>query len=104
MAAETGDRATQHRLDVLALADFAGNTAGNALVGGTPHELKSLAHSLIGRDVQIGRLLKLHRQRLLQRAVEYGIAGGVHKFGEQNGIFFGELLSAVRPRVQAASD
>jgi hypothetical protein len=48
------------------------------------HELQRLTDGLVGNNIQIGRLLQLHRQRLLQRAIKYRVARGIHKVGEQN--------------------
>ena len=45
-------------------------TFPDSLVRRTSHELQRFADGLIGHDVQIRRLLELHCQRLLQRAIE----------------------------------
>ena len=84
LAAEIGDRASQHGFDAVALADFASHVAGDALVGRAPHELQRLPHLLVGEDVQVRRLLQIDRQRLLERAVENRIGRGVHEIRDQN--------------------
>ena len=47
-----------------------------------------------GNRLQVGRLLQLDGQGLLQRSVEHGVAGGVDEVGENYGVFFGEGAGA----------
>ena len=89
---------------MLALADFAGHRAGDTLIGRASHELKCLADGLIGHDVEIGRLLELDGQCLLERAVEDGVDGGVDEVGDEYGIFLSQLLGASGAQVQTADD
>ena len=68
------------------LADFAPDVAGDALIGRASHELQGLPHLLFGKDIQVRRLLQIHRQRFLERAVENRVSRGIHKIGDQNRI------------------
>ena len=65
---------------------------GDALVRLSSHELQGLADARLGQHIQIRRLFQLHGQGLIQSSVENRVAGGVHKIGEQDGIFFGECV------------
>jgi hypothetical protein len=50
-------------------------------------------------------LFELDGQRLLQRVVKDGVAGGVGEVGEDDGVFFGELGGlACAPEVEAGSE
>jgi hypothetical protein len=104
LASERRNRTAQHRLDVLALANFARHAARDPLVGCAPHELQCFADGLIGDDIQIRRLLELHCKRLLQSPVEHWVARGVDKIREQNGISRGQLLPRTRSPVKPTSN
>jgi len=70
MIAQAGDAPRQQGFNALTLADFAGDVIGSALVGGASHETQGLANFGFGDQVQIGGLLQLHGERLLQCTVE----------------------------------
>ena len=89
LAAQIGDRTVQHGLDADPLADFASHVAGDALIRRPSHELQSLPHFLLGEDIQIRRLLQIHRQRFLERAVKNRVRRGIHKIGDQDGVSLG---------------
>jgi hypothetical protein len=42
---------------------------------------------LLGNQGEKGRLLKLHRETLLQRVVKYAVTGLVDEIGEDDGVF-----------------
>jgi len=56
----------------------------------------------LGEQVQIGRLLELRGQRLLQRAVEDAVAGGVDEVGKQDGVFFSESGGLTGAEIECA--
>ena len=65
---------------------------------------RACADAGFGKQVQVGRLLELDGQRLLQGSVENGIAGGVDEVGEDDGVFFGERVGAAGAKEQASAD
>src|SRR5208337_3965352 len=89
---------------MLALADLTGCAARDPFVGGASHKLQRRADRLIGHDVQIGRLLELYGERLLQRAIENWIPRGVDEIRQQDGILLCKLLSGARPPVESAGN
>ena len=91
MIAQAGDGAGQHGFDALALADFAGDLVGQAFIRRLAHEVQGLADFRLRHDVQVWRLLELHRQSLLQSAVENRVAGGVDEVGQQHAVFLTQL-------------
>ena len=104
MAAETGNRTRQHGLDTFAQADLAGHSAGYPLLGGAPHEAQGFMNPRFRENVQIGRLLQLHRQSLFQRPVENSVAGGVHKISEQYAVFLRQRRGWMRTPVETTRD
>ena len=91
MAAETGDGAGEHGLDAFAQTDFTGHSAGYSLIGGAPHEAQGFMNPRFRENIQVGRLLQFHCQRLFQRPVENSVAGGVDEVSEQDTVFLGQL-------------
>jgi len=55
-----------------------------------------------GTRFQVWRLLKLDCQRLLQSAVENGVAGGVDEVSDEDAVFLGQLGRRPRMKKQAA--
>jgi hypothetical protein len=96
VAAEGGDGACEHGLDAFAETDLASHVACNALVGGTSHELERFLNSRFGNQIQVGRLLELDGEGLLQSAIEDGVSRGVDEVGEKDRILFREGTSAMR--------
>jgi len=102
MRAEGSDASGQHGLGVFAQADFTGDVAGDALVLGASHKAQGFVDPGLGEQVQIGRLLELRGQRLLQRAVEDAVAGGVDEVGKQDGVFFSESGGLTGAEIECA--
>jgi len=75
------DASVQHRLDAVALTDFAANVIRDAIAWATAHELQRLPNLRVGEHVQIRRLPEIDGQRFLERAIEDGVGGGVHEIG-----------------------
>ena len=92
MAAQGGNRARQHGFYAIPHADFPRHIAGHPLIGRPAHQAQRCLDPRLRKNVQIRRLLQLHRQRLLQRSVEDSVAGGVDEVSQQDGIFFGQRL------------
>ena len=88
--AQARDRAGEHGLGALAHADLARDVVGKACVGRAAHEAQSIVDAGFAQQVQVGRLLELDRQRLLQGSIENGIAGCVDEVGEHHRVFFGQ--------------
>src|SRR5262249_30024323 len=93
IASEAGNRPYEQRLNPAPLADLAPHLARDLLIVRTLHQPEGLSGALFGEDVQIGRLFKLYRQALFERAVEDRIARGVDEVREQNRV----LVSQRRP-------
>jgi hypothetical protein len=94
MRAQAADGAGEHGLGAFAQADFARNVVSNAFLRRPAHEAQRLANARFRQQVQVRRLLQLHRQCLLQRSVKYGVAGGVDEVGENHGVLFRERVRA----------
>ena len=60
--------------------------------------------ALVGDDVKERRLLKLHRQPLAKRTVEYGIAGCVQKIRKNDGVFTRQRRAPVKVEESRACD
>ena len=92
-----------------ALADLAGQLAGEPRIFGLGHQRQRLRHALVRKQVQKRRLLQLRRQPLPQRAVEDRIAGGVGEVGEDDGVLLGQAVRGLaraeveRPAIAAAT-
>ena len=84
----------QHSLAAQTLAQLTCHLAGDSLLALSIHIAKHLAYAVIRHNVQEWRLFKLHRQRLLQRAIEYHIARGVGEIRQDDGVFLSEGASA----------
>src|SRR5208282_583253 len=82
----------------------AGNVVGDAFVGRAAHEAQGFANAGFGQQIQVGGLLELDGEGLLQGSVEHGIAGGVDEVGENDGVFFGEGGGAAGAEEQASGD
>ena len=99
VTAKAGDGALQHGFDAFAQADFVSDILRKALVGRTPHEAERTLDAGVRKNIQIRRLCELDGERLLERAVEHGIPGGVHEVGEEHAVFFRELRRLPRAEV-----
>src|SRR6267154_3543763 len=84
----------QHGFYAYTLTDFAAHVAGDALFRWLAHILQRTLNSRLRKNVQIGRLLELYRQRLLESAIKDRIASGVHKLREKNRILFSKSAGA----------
>ena len=91
MIPEARDGAGQHGLDALALTNFAADIIAETFIRGTAHKPERFPDFGFRDDIQIGRLLQLHRKRLFQRAIENGVAGRVHEVREQHTISLSQL-------------
>ena len=74
----------------IGVADLARDVVGKACVGRAAHEAQGIVDAGFAQQVQVGRLLELDRQRLLQGSIENGIAGCVDEVGEHHRVFFGQ--------------
>ena len=90
LAAQPRNRADQHRLAARALADLAGDLGRQPLPGRTPHPLQCFVHRAVGDQVEKGGLLQFYRESLLQRVVEYTVAGLVVEIGEDKRVLVGQ--------------
>ena len=63
------------------------------VTGGTAHQLQCLIYPALGNQGEKGRLLKLYRESLLQRVVEYRIARLVVEIGKNDGVLVGQALA-----------
>ncbi len=70
VAAKRRNRARQHGFYAIPQADFPRYIAGHPLVGRPPHQAQRSLNSRLRKNVQIRRLLQLHRQGLLQSSIE----------------------------------
>ncbi len=105
LAAQTGDGAFDGGGAGGALADFAGQLAGEPCVFGLGHQGQRLRDALVGKQVQKWRLLQLCRKPLPQRAVEDRIAGGVGEIGENDGVLLGEPVRGLaRAEIEHSGD
>ena len=71
----------------------------NRSPAGRPISFKRLVHLAVGNQVEKGGLLQLHRESLLQRVVEYAVAGLVVEIGEDNRVLHSEFWCAVKIEV-----
>ncbi len=94
MSAEAGDRAGKHGPGAFAHADLASDVVAKAGVRRAAHEAQGVVDAGFGQQVEIGRLLELDRERLLQGSIENGIAGCVNEVGENHSIFLGERVGS----------
>ena len=104
LAAQPGNRAGQHGLAAGAQADLVSNCRRQTVTRRTAHQLQCLVHLVLGSQIQKWRLLKLYRQTLLQRVVEYAIACRVGEIGKDNGVFVGQWLGSMRAIVKTTGD
>ena len=95
LASDAINAAVQHGLDAIPLTDFAADIGGDSIAGAAPHELQRLADLLVGKDIQVRRLLEIDGQRFLERAIKNGVGGGVYEIGNQDRIFLGERMAAL---------
>ena len=86
----------QHRLAARALADLAGDLRRQPVIRRTPHQLQCRVHFVVGNQFEKRRLLKLNRKSLLQRVVEYAVAGLVVEIGEDNRVLISEFWRLVK--------
>src|SRR6266508_2232812 len=94
IASEAGNRPDEQRLDPTPLADLAPELARDFLIVRPFHQPERLSGALFGEAVEVGRLFKLHRQALFERAVKDRIARGVDEVREQNRVFISQRRPA----------
>ena len=87
------DRAGKHRPDAVALADFAPDFTGDALVRRPSHELQRLLRFSFRKNIQVRGLLEIDCQRFFQRSIKDRIGSGVHEIGDQNRVLLGHGAS-----------
>ena len=102
--ADLTDRTGEHRRAGGTLADLARHLPSEAIARLAAHHLQRLADFLIRHDIQKRRLCQTDRERLLERVVETGVAGGVGKVCDDDLIFVGELGSSMRAPVETTPD
>ena len=78
------NRAGQHRLQPLALTDFAADFRRHAFIGRAIHQAQRPTHAVVREQIQKRRLPQIHRQRFFERTVKDRIACLVVEIGEQD--------------------
>jgi hypothetical protein len=100
LRAEAGDGAFDGGGTAGALANLAGEFAGEADVLGLSHQGQGLCDFLIGEEIEEGGLFKLGGEALTKCAVEDGVTGSVGEVGEDDGVFVGEFGGVGRVEVE----
>ena len=105
MSAKAGDRAVDGCFRTRALANFTREIAGETLVGLLAHHAQRLVDFVVGDNIQKWGLREIDGERLLQRVVENGIAGGVGEIRDDDGIALGEFRGSPRmPEVKPGGE
>ena len=84
MRAERSNRTYEHGFQTPSLADLFRHVPRHPLIGRAFHKTQCLADPFVRKDIQERGLLQLHRQRLLESAVERRIAGLVVEIRDQD--------------------
>ena len=92
LIANIGDGAADVSLAVGALAEFAGDIRGKARTRWFGHHAQRGHNLVIGKHIEVRRLLQRNTERLLHGVIENRIARGVGEVAQHKGVFLGELL------------
>lgn len=90
------DRALDECFAVAAKAEFAGHFEREALVGGSIHFAQKIRDPSSREYLEIGRLLEIEAQGLIERVIEDGFAGGVGEVGEDHTVLRFERTVVLR--------
>ena len=89
-AADRGDLRHHYGFQSLAFADFDTHVPGQGLAGITAHGPQGFADAAFGQHAEERRLGEFDLERFVQRIVEDGVAGFVHKAGQQDDVGSGQ--------------